>query len=192
MELKENGADVQNLHAKELNNKATHNGEAKKENSIAKKDHANGNGKAAAGIVKSIPATEEKPAENEQEQPKNAQEGKETPAIAQEAQSEQILPGVSLERTLKTVHTLYRESVKRDNLLERIGELEKFEIQLMEESDELESNHFQGCKLAIYDSKGRTFITNTSNLIKMVAEFVKKACSEKLAEIESGIVFPKA
>jgi hypothetical protein len=189
MAFKENGADVQNAHAKELNNKATHNGEAKKENGHAKTDHANSNGKAATEIAKPTPAKDEKPAENQPEQQKVEQAQKESPV--QEGKNGQVLPGIGLERTLKTVHALYRESVKRDNLIGRIEELEKFEIQLMEESDELENNHFQGCKLAIYDSKGRTFITNTSNLIKMVAEFVKTSCYKKLAEIESGIVFPQ-
>ena len=62
----------------------------------------------------------------------------------------------------------------------------------MEEGDELESNHFQGCQLIISDDKGRKFITQTAGLIKLVAEFISTACFEKLREIEANIVLPRA
>ncbi|MGN6638523.1 MAG: hypothetical protein ACTHJ8_06395 [Mucilaginibacter sp.] len=183
MEFQENGTGVKDATAKELNNKVT------TTNGSASKHPANSN--AEAGKSKTNPAKDEKPNDKSTGQPKT-EPAKTEAAKTEEVKTENVPSGIGLERTLKTVHALYRESVKRDNLISRIDELEKFEIQLMEESDELESNHFQGCKLAIYDSKGRTFITNTSNLIKMVAEFVKKACYAKLAEIESGIRFPNA
>ncbi|MGN6398709.1 MAG: hypothetical protein ACTHMI_24275 [Mucilaginibacter sp.] len=182
MEFQENGTGVKDATAKELNNKAVTNGSASKQPA---------NGSAEAGKTKTNPPKDEKPETKSADQAKGGQQ-KAEPAKAEEVKTGDLPSGIALERTLKTVHALYRESVKRDNLISRIDELEKFEIQLMEESDELENNHFQGCKLAIYDSKGRTFITNTSNLIKMVAEFVKKACYAKLAEIESGIRFPNA
>ena len=182
MEFQENGTGVKDATAKELNNKAFTDGSASRHST---------NGSAEAGKAKTNPAKDEKPEVKTEDQPKS-EGAKPEPAKAGEVKAENVPSGIGLERTLKTVHALYRESVKRDNLISRIDELEEFEIQLIEESDELESNHFQGCKLAIYDSKGRTFITNTSNLIKMVAEFVKKACYAKLAEIESGIRFPNA
>jgi hypothetical protein len=180
MEFQENGTGVKDATAKELNNKVIHNGDASKQPV---------NGSAEAGKTKTHPVKDEKQNAKSAGQPKG-EPAKTEPAKGEEVKAENIPSGIGLERTLKTVHALYRESVKRDNLIQRIDELEKFEIQLIEESDELENNHFQGCKLAIYDSKGRTFITNTSNLIKMVAEFVKKSCYAKLAEIEAGIRFP--
>lgn len=101
-------------------------------------------------------------------------------------------PVLGLDATLRVLDQLHRESLKRANLLDRIAMLEDFEVQLMEEADELEGNHYQGCKLVIIDNKNRQFVTNTSGLIKMVADFVKTACYEKLAEIEANIVFPQA
>ena len=100
-------------------------------------------------------------------------------------------PALNLESTLKVVNDLHRRCIQRENLLTRINELEAFEITLIEEGDELEGNHFQGCKLMIVDDKNRQFITSTSGLIKLVAEFIHNACLTKLGEIESNIVFPR-
>ncbi|MFD2164527.1 hypothetical protein ACFSJU_19130 [Paradesertivirga mongoliensis] len=102
-----------------------------------------------------------------------------------------IKPALNLESTLKVVNDLHRRCIQRENLLTRINQLEAFEIALIEEGDELESNHFQGCKLMIVDDKNRQFITTTSGLIKLVAEFIHNACLSKLGEIESNIVFPR-
>ena len=86
---------------------------------------------------------------------------------------------------------LHQRSIHRERLLKRITELDQFEITLKSESEELESNHFQGCKLMIADDKGRNFATTTSGLITSVASFIRQACIEKLAEIEAHIIFPK-
>jgi len=103
-----------------------------------------------------------------------------------------VKPALNLDATLKVVNDLHRRSIQRENLLNRIHQLEGFEITLMEEGDELESNHFQGCQLIISDDKGRKFITQTAGLIKLVAEFIHTACLEKLGEIEANIVFPRS
>lgn len=100
-------------------------------------------------------------------------------------------PVLNLEATLKVVDDLHRRSIQRINLLSRINQLEDFEITLIEEGDELETNHFQGCQLIISDDKGRKFVTQTAGLIKLVAEFIHTACLEKLGEIEANIVFPR-
>lgn len=100
-------------------------------------------------------------------------------------------PILNLEATLKVVDDLHRRSIQRVNLLSRINQLEDFEITLIEEGDELETNHFQGCQLIISDDKGRKFVTQTAGLIKLVAEFIHAACLEKLGEIEANIVFPR-
>ncbi|MDA9554645.1 hypothetical protein N9R54_00285 [Pelobium sp.] len=97
----------------------------------------------------------------------------------------------NLESTLKVVADLHQRSIHRERLLKRISELDQFEITLKSESEELESNHFQGCQLMIADDKGRNFTTKTSGLITLVTSFIRQACMEKLAEIEANIVFPK-
>jgi len=99
---------------------------------------------------------------------------------------------LNLEQTLKSVEGLHRLSIQRITLLSRIKLLEDFEVKLIEENDELENNPYQGCKLIIKDDKGREFVTNTPNLIRMVSQFIFDACHEKLAEIEANIIFPNA
>jgi len=103
-----------------------------------------------------------------------------------------LKPAYNLEQTLKTVDGLHRLSIQRLALIARIKTLEDFEVKLAEEHDELESNPYQGCKLIIEDDKRRQFVTNTPNLIRMVSQFIFDACLNKLAEIEAGIVFPRA
>ncbi|MBS1519863.1 MAG: hypothetical protein JST50_02610 [Bacteroidetes bacterium] len=102
-----------------------------------------------------------------------------------------IKPVMNLEQTLKSVDGLHRLSIQRLALIGRINTLEAFEVKLIEENDQLESNPYMGCKLTIKDDKGREFTTNTPNLIRMVTQFIFDACHEKLAEIESNIVFPQ-
>ncbi|UEG54876.1 hypothetical protein LLH06_07850 [Mucilaginibacter daejeonensis] len=99
---------------------------------------------------------------------------------------------LNLEQTLRSVNDLHRLSIQRLALIARIKTLEDFEVQLLEGNDELESNPYQGCKLIIQDDKRREFVTNTPNLIRMVAQFIFDACHEKLADIEANIVFPNA
>ncbi|RYU90960.1 hypothetical protein EWM62_10030 [Mucilaginibacter terrigena] len=103
-----------------------------------------------------------------------------------------IKPAMNLEQTLKSVGDLHRLSIQRLALIARIKTLEEFEVKLVEENDELESNPYQGCKLIIKDDKGREFGTNTPNLIRMVSQFIFDACQEKLSEIEANIIFPNA
>ena len=99
---------------------------------------------------------------------------------------------LNLEQTLKSVGDLHRLSIQRLALIARIKTLEDFEVKLQEENDELESNPYQGCKLIIRDDRGREFVTNTPNLIRMVSQFIFDAWHEKLADIEANIVFPTA
>lgn len=103
-----------------------------------------------------------------------------------------IKPVPNLEKTLKAVDTLHRKGIQRLALISRMKTLEAFEVKLIEENDELESNPYQGCKLIIEDDKKRQFVTNTPNLIRMVSQFIFDACQDKLAEIEAEIVFPTA
>ena len=114
-----------------------------------------------------------------------------TPKIEDlKAEGEAARFAMNLEQTLRSVKSLHRLSVQRLALIGRIKTLEDFEVELAQENDELESNPYQGCRLIIKDDKGREFATNTPNLIRMVSQFIFDACHEKLADIESNIVFP--
>jgi len=121
-----------------------------------------------------------------------ADTAKAEPAKVEEVKAEPKKFALNLEQTLKSVEGLHRLSIQRITLLSRIKLLEDFEVKLIEENDELESNPYQGCKLIIKDDKGREFVTNTPNLIRMVSQFIFDACHEKLAEIEANIIFPNA
>lgn len=120
------------------------------------------------------------------------EEPKAEPAKVDEVKAEPKKFALNLEQTLKSVESLHRLSIQRITLLSRIKLLEDFEVKLIEENDELENNPYQGCKLIIKDDKGREFVTNTPNLIRMVSQFIFDACHEKLAEIEANIIFPNA
>ena len=111
---------------------------------------------------------------------------------AEEPKAQPVKIALNLEQTLKSVGDLHRLSIQRLALIGRIKTLEDFEVKLIEENDELEANPYQGCKLIIKDDKGREFITNTPNLIRMVSQFIFDACHEKLADIEANIIFPNA
>jgi hypothetical protein len=101
-------------------------------------------------------------------------------------------PVLSLDAKLKAVDDLHRKSLQRLALIGRIKTLEAFEVKLIEEQDELESNPYQGCKLIIKDDRNREFVTNTPNLIRMVTQYIFDACNTKLEEIEATINFPQA
>ena len=125
------------------------------------------------------------------EEPK-AEPAKVEAVKAEEQQAQPVKFALNLEQTLKSVGDLHRLSIQRLALIGRIKTLEDFEVKLIEENDELEANPYQGCKLIIKDDKGREFITNTPNLIRMVSQFIFDACHEKLADIEANIIFPNA
>jgi hypothetical protein len=189
---------------------------AQKGTTVRTENRPNITGKEAKEAKKGEPATDQKPAETPQveatqateakagdtatmdNQPANTQqqaEQQEVKAGEQEepkAEIKYIKPVPNLEQTIKTVNDLHRRSIQRLALIARIKLLEDFEVKLVEENDELESNPYQGCKLIIKDDKNREFITNTPNLIRMVSQFIFNACHEKLAEIEANIVFPNA
>lgn len=132
-----------------------------------------------------------KPAiKNPNQSAKSATEESKETSEQVENKKEKAKPVLNLETTLQLVADLHQRSEHRGMLLKRISELEAFEITLRSESEELESNHFQGCQLVISDDKGRTFATKTSGLITLVSSFIRQACIEKLAEIEANIIIP--
>lgn len=163
--------------------------EAKKGN---EKINVSANGKAAGQIS---PKEESKPLEEKSEnlnvvtKTENFHESQSVEPTKNESVTNR---GLNLESTLKVVEGLHRKSLQRINLIDRIKQLEAFEIAQMEDSDELENNHFQGCQLIISDDKNRKFVTKTAGLIRMVSQYIYNACQEKLTEIEADIVFPKS
>ena len=142
------------------------------------------------------PTAETKTAGNEQQPSGEDQlKGEEVKAEAKEeakAEVRYIKPALNLEQTVKVVESLNRKNIQRLALIARIKTLEDFQIKLAENGDQLESNVYQGCKLIIEDDKRNQFVTNTPNLIALVAQYVYDACVNKLGEIEAEIVFPKA
>lgn len=170
--------------------------EAKGNSANAAEVKSNGALPTAKAEEKKVEGTENvvKPEQTKVEvKPENTQpRATEQPKAEAKQEAKAIVPALNLEATLKVVQDLHRRSIQRDNLLNRIGQLEAFEISLIEGGDELESNHFQGCKLTITDDKGKQFTTNTAGLIRMVSQFIYDACIEKLQDIEANIVFPHA
>jgi CHAT domain-containing protein len=177
----DNGTVAKNGTATDPKNVAQTNGTTKKVNATNGK--SNSSDKVEATPVKTAPPAEEKPAQ-EQAQPKAEEQPK------QEAKP--VVQELSLEAKLKTISDLNRKTIQRLALIGRMHELESFEVKLVEENDELESNPYQGCKLIIKDDRNREFVTNTPNLIRMVSQFIFDSCEQKLNEIESAIVFPYA
>jgi len=198
MELQnDNGTATKNGAAKEVKTNVAQNGAAAKTNGTTAKS-TNGNGKAEAEKVKTDPAKPEQPKAEEpkKEEPKaEPQQPKEEAKTEVQQPKEEVktdTPVLSLEAKLKAVEDLHRKSIQRLSLIGRMKQLEGFEVALLSENDELESNPYQGCKLIIQDDKKREFVTVTPGLIRMVAQFIFDACNEKLEEIESTIVFPIA
>ena len=111
------------------------------------------------------------------------------PKAAEQAHAAQK-PALNLEGTLKLVEELHRRKIQRDKLLETIGNLEAFEVELKDEVDETDGNYYQGCSLTIEDDTRRKFVTKNPTIIWTVAQMVNSLCVNKLAEIEAGITIP--
>ena len=120
------------------------------------------------------------------------QTGQPLPPKAESGQvkAEPAKPALNLEGTLKLVEELHRRKIQRDKLLETINTLEAFEVAQIEDGDETDNNHFQGCTLMIEDDSRRKFITKNPVIIWSVSQYVNSLCVEKLSEIEAGITIP--
>ncbi|WEK17855.1 MAG: hypothetical protein P0Y49_13710 [Candidatus Pedobacter colombiensis] len=93
-----------------------------------------------------------------------------------------------LDRHIKLGDELARKIKHRENLKTIISTLEEFELSLKDDVDETGGNYYQGCLLTIKDDNGKTFTTKNPAIIKGVAEQVNSLCTEKLEEVETGIV----
>jgi hypothetical protein len=185
------GTNAQSNNAPRTENRPNITGKEAKKDEPAKDEKP-----AEAAKVEATPTAETKAGTTAtvDNQPANAAPEQQEQPVTEEApkgEVKYIKPALNLEQTLKSVNDLHRKSIQRLALIARIKTLEDFEVKLIEENDELETNPYQGCKLIIKDDKGREFTTNTPNLIRMVTQFIFDACHEKLADIEANIVFPQ-
>lgn len=96
-------------------------------------------------------------------------------------------PALNLEQTLKKIKDLGRLSNQRDKLIETTDTLDAFEIAQMDEAEETNVNHYQGCTLIIKDDTGREFKTKNPFIIDKTANQIKTLCYDKLAEVEAQI-----
>jgi len=185
------GANAKTANAPRIENRPNLTGKEAKQDETAKDEKP-----AEAPKVEASPKNEATPVNSAtvDNQPANPAAETKEQGVGEEAPKAEIKyikPAFNLEQTLKSVGNLHRLTIQRLALIGRIKTLEDFEVKLVEENDELENNPYQGCKLIIKDDKGREFITNTPNLIRMVTQFIFDACHEKLGEIEANIVFPQ-
>ena len=96
-------------------------------------------------------------------------------------------PPMNLEQMLKKIKDLTRLSNQRDKLSSTIDTLDSFEVAQMDDAEETNINHFQGCTLTITDDQDREFTTKNPFIIKHTADNIKSLCLEKLGEVEGQI-----
>ena len=181
-------------------NNAGNNNIPAKANNLPVSTAFNGESKKDEPKKAETPAQAEQPKETPQaenipkivaDQPKAEAEKPKTEEPKMVAEELKFLkPVLNLEGTLKLVEELHRRKIQRDRLLETIDTLEAFEVAQIDEADETESNHFQGCVLTIEDDNRKKFTTKNPVIIQAVAQFVNSMCVDRLAEIEAGIMIP--
>lgn len=96
----------------------------------------------------------------------------------------------NLESTLEVLEELQKKMRQRGTLKNTIDKLNKFEIDLEEEEDEMGGNQYQDCMLMIKDDKQNRFETRNPVVIEAVTAFIKDMCTDRLADIEATIVLP--
>ncbi|WP_299289681.1 hypothetical protein [uncultured Mucilaginibacter sp.] len=126
----------------------------------------------------------------EQSKPEQLKATEQPNAEPAKAETKLAKPALNLEGTLKLVEELHRRKIQRDKLLDTINTLEAFEVAQIEDGDDTDNNHFQGCTLMIEDDSRRKFITKNPVIIWSVSQYVNILCVEKLSEIEAGIIIP--
>lgn len=128
-------------------------------------------------------------AKSKQAETPNPQEGKKDEPTKKEikANFEQEKPAPNLEQTLRKIKDLHRLSNQREKLLETIETLDAFEVAQLDDAEETNLNHFQGCTLTIKDDTGRIFTTKNPFIIDQAAKNINTLCVDKLAEVEGQI-----
>lgn len=190
------GATAKNNQSTKIENRPSIPGKEKNEEPAQNQTPAKGEEAKAAEVTEtkaiSTAGVDNQPANTQQPAAAEANAEQSAATEVKDEPKAEAKPVLSLDAKLKAVDDLHRKSLQRLALIGRIKTLEAFEVKLIEESDELESNPYQGCKLIIKDDKNREFVTNTPNLIRMVTQYIFDACNAKLDEIESTINFPQA
>ncbi len=113
---------------------------------------------------------------------------KEKADVKQQVKKEKPLH--NLEFTLEVLEELQKKMRQRGTLKNTIDKLNKFEIDLEEEEDEMGGNQYQDCMLMIKDDKQNRFETRNPVVIEAVTAFIKDMCTDRLADIEATIVLP--
>ncbi|MES2458242.1 MAG: hypothetical protein V4594_21975 [Bacteroidota bacterium] len=192
----ESGKTANKVSNSAVNAKAENNGVQPKTNGLplSKEFDDKPKGEAEAKKAETLaPIEQPKPQETpkvETVQPKaEAEQPKAEPVKDVKVEAPQKIV-LNLESTLKLVEELHRRKIQRDRLLDTIDTLEAFEVAQIDDADETEANHFQGCVLTIEDDNRRKFTTKNPVIIQAVAQFVNNMCVNRLAEIEAGITIP--
>ncbi|MFC4212440.1 hypothetical protein ACFOWA_14670 [Pedobacter lithocola] len=191
----ESGTTAKKVNSSAVNVKAENNG-APKTNGLPLSKEFDDKPKGESETKKAeTPAEQLRPQElpkAEQVKPEapKAEQPKAEPIKQEVKQEEPQKIVLNLESTLKLVEELHRRKIQRDRLLDTIDTLEAFEVAQIDDADETEANHFQGCVLTIEDDNRRKFTTKNPVIIQAVAQFVDSMCVNRLAEIEAGITIP--
>lgn len=114
--------------------------------------------------------------------PKIQETGKKVP--------EPVKPVMTFDDTVEVIQQLHAKMKQRQRLITTIKDLEKFEVEIQKEEDQLGGGRFQGCTLKVTDDNSNSFMTNNPVVISAVANFVKDMCEVRLEEIEATIVLP--
>jgi hypothetical protein len=131
---------------------------------------------------------EETPKVEKSEAQGKAEEGKKEPTKKEiKAKLAEENRPMNLDQMLKKIKDLTRLSNQRDKLSSTIDTLEAFEVAQMDDAEETNLNHFQGCTLTITDDNDREFTTKNPFIIKSTANNIKVLCYDKLAEVEGLI-----
>lgn len=201
----ESGKNANKVNSSAVNAKAENNGTSPKTNGLPLSKEFDDKPKAETEVKKAeTPAPVEQPKPQdapkaETIQPRTEQAKPEAlKAEAEQPKAESVIEVkevpqkivLNLESTLKLVEELHRRKIQRDRLIDTIDTLEAFEVAQIDDADETEANHFQGCVLTIEDDNRRKFTTKNPVIIQAVAQFVNGMCVNRLAEIEAGITIP--
>ncbi|MNJ95333.1 hypothetical protein D3C87_130430 [compost metagenome] len=120
---------------------------------------------------------------------KTIETAKEKAELRQEIKFEK--PVHSLESTLEVLANLQTKMRQRRRLIETVEKLENFVLETEKDEDEMGGGmRFQSCSLEIEDDNRNKFKTNNPVVIEAVTVFIKDMCTDRLGEIEAGIVLP--
>ncbi len=157
-------------------------------NSVSKKAEEQTEAKKPKTDKSTFVNVNEEAKSNQVETPKLQEEKKEEPTKKEiKASFEQEKPAPNLEQTLRKIKDLHRLSNQREKLLETIETLDAFEVAQLDDAEETNQNHFQGCTLTIKDDTGRVFTTKNPFIIDQTAKNINTLCVDKLAEVEGQI-----